>query len=175
MKRLGILLLALSFSACDNDTDLPTGPSVAGPIVFNAPLLASNEVPAVSNAESGGRGGATITFNVPRDATGNIVGDGTVDFAVQLAGFPVTSASVAAHIHPGAAGVNGPVFVGVAGLMPTAPILMGDGTVSIIFTGSPITAAQATQIVANPAGYYFNVHTPLNPGGAARGQLVRVR
>jgi hypothetical protein len=175
MKKLGIVLLALAFSACDNDTDLPTGPSVAGPIVFSAPLLASNVVPAVSNAESGARGSATITFNVPRDATGKVIGAGTVDFAVQLAGFPVTSAGVAAHIHPGAAGVNGPVFVGVTGLMATAPILMGDGTVSIIFAGSLITQAQAEQIVANPAGYYFNVHTPLNPGGAARGQLVRVR
>ena len=27
----------------------------------------------------------------------------------------------------------------------------------------------------NPAGNYFNMHTPLNPGGAIRGQLVRVR
>jgi hypothetical protein len=26
-------------------------------------------------------------------------------------------------------------------------------------------------IVANPAGFYFNVHTTLNPGGAVRGQL----
>jgi hypothetical protein len=175
MRRLGIVMLVLACAGCDNDTDLPTGPSVAGPIVFNAPLLASNEVPAVSNAESGGRGSATITFNVPRDAAGNVIGAGTVDFAVQLAGFPVGSAGVAAHIHPGAAGVNGPVFVGVFGLAATAPIVMGDGTVSIIFTGSPITQAQAAQIVANPAGYYFNVHTPLNPGGAARGQLVRVR
>ena len=27
----------------------------------------------------------------------------------------------------------------------------------------------------NPAGNYFNMHTPLNPGGAIRGQLTRVR
>jgi hypothetical protein len=30
-------------------------------------------------------------------------------------------------------------------------------------------------IVSNPAGYYFNVHTQLNGGGAIRGQLVRVQ
>ncbi len=30
-----------------------------------------------------------------------------------------------------------------------------------------------TQILSNPAGFYFNVHSTLNPGGVARGQLVR--
>ena len=33
--------------------------------------------------------------------------------------------------------------------------------------------ADATNIVANPAGFYFNVHTAINPGGAVRGQLVK--
>ena len=27
----------------------------------------------------------------------------------------------------------------------------------------------------NPAAYYFNVHSPLNPGGFSRGQLTRVQ
>jgi CHRD domain len=175
MKRLSIFILMLACAACDSDSEAPTGPSVSGPIVFTSQLLASNEVPAISNTESAGRGSATITFNVSRDATGNVIGGGTVDFAVQLSGFPVTSAGVAAHIHPGASGVNGPILVPVVGLAATAPILMGDGTVSVIFSGSPITQAQAAQIVANPAGFYFNVHTPLNPGGAARGQMVRVQ
>ena len=31
------------------------------------------------------------------------------------------------------------------------------------------------QIVNNPAGFYFNVHSPLNPAGFARGQLQRVQ
>jgi hypothetical protein len=33
-------------------------------------------------------------------------------------------------------------------------------------------AATINSIVANPAGFYFNVHTTLNPGGVVRGQLV---
>ena len=36
-----------------------------------------------------------------------------------------------------------------------------------------MTAVIAQQIVNNPAGYYFNVHTDLNKGGVMRGQLVK--
>ena len=62
----------------------------------------------MTNAESTARGTTTITFNVPRDSAGAITGGGTVTFGIQLTGFPSTStAVVAAHIHPGAAGVNG--------------------------------------------------------------------
>ena len=35
--------------------------------------------------------------------------------------------------------------------------------------------AWRTQIIANPASFYFNVHSTLNPGGVARGQLVKVQ
>jgi hypothetical protein len=28
-------------------------------------------------------------------------------------------------------------------------------------------------IIDNPANFYFNVHSSLNPGGVARGQLVK--
>ena len=38
-----------------------------------------------------------------------------------------------------------------------------------------ITVEQAQNLVNNPAGYYFNVHTQLNRGGAIRAQLVRVQ
>src|SRR5262249_10815378 len=32
--------------------------------------------------------------------------------------------------------------------------------------------ANAQSIISNPAGFYFNVHSSANTGGAARGQLV---
>jgi hypothetical protein len=172
MKRTVILLaMTVGLAACGDD-DPPTGPSNTGPIIFTAQLSAANEVPPITNAESGGRGTATITFNVPRDpATGAVTGGGTVNFSVQLNGFPAGSRAQAAHIHPGAAGVNGTVLVNT-GLSPATAITLNDGTGSLTFNDVAINQTDATAIFANPAGFYFNVHSPVNPSGAVRGQLV---
>jgi hypothetical protein len=173
MKRMAILMAVLALAAGCDDNNNPTQPSNTGPIVFTSSISAANEVPAVTNAESGGRGTATITFNVPRDTSGNITGGGNVTFAVQLTGFPSGTAIVAAHIHPGAAGANGGVLVST-GLTAGAPILLNDGTGNMNITAT-ITQVDAQNITAAPANFYFNVHTPLNGGGAARGQLSRTQ
>ena len=172
MKRAAILMIALGLTvACDDDNNTPAGPSNTGPIIFTAQLSAQNEVPAITNAESGGRGTATITFNVPRDASGNITGGGSATFSIQLTGFPGGSVARAAHIHPGAAGVNGGVLVDTT-LTAASPItLAADGTGTLSLTQPSLTQTDATNITANPAGFYFNVHTVLNGGGAIRGQL----
>ncbi len=174
MKRPGIIIVALALAACDNDRTTPTGPSISGPIVFRVELLASNEVPPVAGPEAGAQGTATITFDVPRDTLGNITGAGRATIAMQLSGFPRGTPAIAAHIHTGPPGVPGPILVGTT-LAPAAPVLMGDGTANISVTVNSVPQAQAAAITANPANYYFNVHTPLNPGGAVRGQLTRVR
>jgi CHRD domain len=170
MKRLAIAVMALALVACDDDN--PTEPSTTGPIVFTAQLRAQDEVPAITNAESAAAGTATITFNVPRDSAGNITGGGSVTFNVQMTGFPAGSVAQRAHIHPGAAGVNGGVLVDTT-LAPGSPVAMPSGTGSFNLTNSALSQTQATDITANPAGFYFNVHTILNPNGAIRGQLVR--
>jgi hypothetical protein len=180
MKRLiiGVMAVAVGMGAarCGDDDNGPTGPSNTGPIVFTVQMSAANEVPAVTNAESGARGTATITLNVGRDAaTGAVNSGGTVDWTFQLSSFPNGSTATQAHIHPGAAGASGGVFLGIQGFSGagTTPIQIPNGTANGAFTGTPISQEQATQVVANPSGYYFNVHTSLNPGGAVRGQLVR--
>jgi hypothetical protein len=175
MKRIGILMLAAAMTVaagCDDENPTPGGPSNTGPIIFTVQLSAANEVPPISNAEQNARGTATITFNVPRDSSGNVTGGGSATFAVQLSGFPTGSQARAAHIHPGATGVNGSVLVDT-GLTAATAINMGDGTGSVTLTQSNLSQADAQQIVANPAGFYFNVHTALNGGGAVRGQLTR--
>jgi hypothetical protein len=174
MRRVAVLLMVLGLAAgCDDDNDNPTGPSNTGPIVFTSQLSAASEVPPVTGAEANGRGSVTISFNVPRDAGGAVTGAGNVTFALQLQGFPPGTPAILAHIHPGATGMNGNPLVNT-NLSPAAPLLMGDGTVNVTLT-APISQVDAAAITANPANYYFNVHTPLNPGGAVRGQLARTQ
>jgi hypothetical protein len=82
---------------------------------------------------------------------------GSVCYAVAVA--RVDTVTVA-HIHVGAAGVAGPVVLPL-----TAPV---DGFARDCATVDPALAAA---IVANPAGYYVNVHSAAFPAGAVRGQL----
>ena len=172
MKRLVTAAAVMTMAvACGSDS--PTQPSNTGPIVFTVALSAANEVPAVSNAESNARGTATITFNVPRDSSGNITGGGSATFVAQLSGFPAGAVARAAHIHNAPAGSSGGIFVDTGLSAATAVTLAADGTGSLNLTQGSLTQDQAQQIVANPAGFYFNVHTNANPGGAVRGQLTR--
>jgi hypothetical protein len=87
-----------------------------------------------------------------------------------MAGFPSGSSAILSHIHPGAAGTTGPVLVNT-GLTAGTAIAMPSGTGTFTFTGVPISADTAAQILAAPQNFYFNVHTPVNPSGAIRGQL----
>jgi hypothetical protein len=174
MRRFAIYALALAaFGAAGCDDDNPNDPS-GQPIVFTAELRASNEVPPVSNAESNAQGTATITFSVPRDSSGNITGAGTWNVQAVVSGFTADSAIRAAHIHNGAAGQVAGVFVDTL-ISPANQIPLPGGAATVNVQGVTILQSQAEAVVANPAGHYFNMHTPLNPGGAIRGQLVRVQ
>jgi hypothetical protein len=174
MRRFALFALALALGAPACNDDSPTGPSSSGPIVFTAELRASNEVPAVSNAESNAQGTVTITFDVPRDANGAVTGNGTWTVQAVVSNFTNDSRIQASHIHNGAAGVNAGIFVNT-GLTTANAISLPGGAGVINFEQVQITQLQAQAVMDNPAGNYFNMHTPLNPGGAIRGQLTRVK
>jgi len=78
---------------------------------------------------------------------------------------------ILAHVHQGVAGANGPVLID-SGLSPMNPVTLTGGAATFTRTGLTVSPATAQGIINNPAGYYFNVHTPLNTGGAIRGQLT---
>jgi hypothetical protein len=172
MKRFGFLLVALCIlgAGCDDD-DSPASPS-GQPLVFSALLSPANEVPAITNAESSGRGAVQITITPTRNSSGTITA-ATVDFYIQLIDFPGGTRMQAAHIHAGGAGVNGPVRIDTG----TTPATARDagGTVEINIQDMPADPAIVQQIIDNPAAWYFNVHSPVNPGGFARGQLAHVQ
>jgi hypothetical protein len=169
MRRVGFLLIVLALVAgCDDDN--PASPST-GAIQFTATLSPANEVPPITSPEGSGRGFVIITFDVPRDGSGAVTGAGNAIFEIQTSGFPNGTPAMAAHIHPGVAGTNGGVLVSTL-LTPADPITMGAGNVTRTLT-APITQAQATNIVASPGAFYFNVHTVNHAGGVMRGQLER--
>jgi hypothetical protein len=173
MKRLSLFVVALALVAagCSKSSTSPSTTTTKP--TFTAALSTANENPPITNAESGGRGDATITFDGPRDASGNFTGPVSVTFVVNLSGFPAGTPINIAHIHTGATGVNGAVLVSTtlaAGEVSTN----AGGTASFTKVASGVDAAVAQSIVNNPAGFYFNAHSTLNGGGVVRGQLVKV-
>jgi len=172
MKRLGLLVLAACVMAAGCDDD-PAGPTNL-PMVFTANMRAANETAAVTGPESSGTGAATVTINVTRDSAGNITA-GTVDMNWQVHNLPTTTNLILSHIHVGPAAVAGPVVVDT-GMRPTSPIpVQSNGTATFNVTGVAASVDLLNQIVANPSGYYFNVHSQQHGGGVVRGQLTRVQ
>jgi len=140
-------------------------------------LLAAAETPAIAADHAAHHGGvklsATLNGANEVDAKGTAAQgdpDGSGSFAARLVPgqgqlcYTLTSASIdaptMAHIHSGAAGVSGPVFV------PLTELAAGEHCIAI-------PADKATAIVAKPGDYYVNIHNGAFPGGAVRGQLVK--
>lgn len=164
------IVACVFLGACgDNKT---TSPSTA-PVVFSATLIPSNEVPPVSNAESVGHGAVQVQFDLTRDAAGTITA-ATATFYFQLTGYPAGTTIVGAHIHPAPAGMNGPVIIST-GLATANTRVLSNGSGEFTFRDVFVDPARVQQIINNPGAFYFNVHSPANPGGFSRGQLVRVQ
>ena len=167
--RFAILFVCALGLACE---DKPTAPSTGPQAVFAAQLLTTNENPPITGAEAGGHGAAQIAFTVNRDSAGAVTG-GAATMTFQVTAFPADTRIILAHIHRGAAGVNGPVVVNT-GLSPASFLELSGGTGEFTVRDVPVDAATMQSILDNPAGWYFNVHSPSNPGGVARGQLTRI-
>ncbi len=112
--------------------------------MVNVTLTGGEEVPPVSTAA---RGAGTITINT----------DKTVSGSVTTTGLPT---AMAAHIHTGARGQNGPIAVGMVKTSDNVWSIPG---------GSRLTDAQYDAFKAGNT--YVNIHTPANKGGEIRGQL----
>jgi hypothetical protein len=171
MKRLSpiAVVLALAAAGCSSNST-PTNPSPTNP-TFTAALSPANEVPPVTNAESTVSGNASITLITAKDAAGNIT-SATATFVVNLTGFPAGTSISAAHIHEGASTCACPVIVSLA--LVAGEVTVTNGIASFTKPNITVDPAVAQRILSNPAGFYFNVHSTLNPGGFARGTLTRV-
>jgi CHRD domain len=133
----------------------------ANPTVFNVTLLAENE-PQGSNSTSKGH------------AQVKVYDDGTIEFSFTINNkHPETYTR--AHIHKAPAGVNGGIhwdFLEPNRTDPDDPI--SDQPTQLRGVAVPRTGpgvAIVADLLANPSGYYVNVHSTDNLGGAVRGQL----
>lgn len=171
MKRYAVLVIAVAIAAagCKSSSE----PSATPPTkpTFTADLRPANEVPPIAGAEASGSGTATVTFDVTKDAAGNITA-GTATFVVNLTGFPAGTPINIAHIHTGASNTTGAVIFSTSLAAGEVTLTTGSGS----FTKAAIAGDPAVMqsVINNPAAFYFNVHSTLNPGGVARGQLVKV-
>lgn len=123
--------------------------ALAGGRPLSATLTGAAEAPGPGDAD--GSGTAHVTLNQ---------GQGEVCFELTVSDI---EPAFAAHIHVGAAGVPGPVVVGLSA--PTS------GSSSGCVTG--VDPELIKDIRQNPEGYYVNVHNAEFPAGAVRGQLSK--
>ncbi len=120
--------------------------------VFNLSMSGAQEVPGPGDPDGIGTGTLTI------DKTTNKI---SWSIAYQNITTPTQM-----HIHTGAAGVSGGVLINL-GVATTG----GPGTLVSSVTA---TAANIATILANPPGFYVNIHNTGFPSGAIRGQLIPV-
>ncbi|HLJ66217.1 MAG TPA: CHRD domain-containing protein [Chloroflexota bacterium] len=146
MKRLvtGIACLtcALAFS-------FGPGAANASTMKYTVHLKGMNEVGAPGAPH--GSGTATITVNMSKH---------TLCYTISVTGFKLPA--IAAHIHAGHAGKNGPIVV----KFNNVPNSKGKSSGCTMVSSKLLKA-----ITGHPSSYYVNVHTTQYPGGAVRGQV----
>ena len=173
MKLFSAALLAgVATMAAGCGSTSPTSPATSLPssYTFTASLLPANEVPPVTNADASGSGTATITMNVTRDSGGTITA-ASANFSVSLTGFPAGTSLTGAHIHQAGPGVSAGVAVSTT--LASGEVVLANGSGSFTKSAINVPVDVANNMIAGANGFYFNIHTALNPGGAARGQLSK--
>lgn len=116
--------------------------SIASAQDMKVQLSGKNEVPPVTTSASG-------------DGSFSVKPDGAISGSVTTQGIDGTMA----HIHEGAAGVNGPVRIP----------LTKDGNKWVVPEGAKLDAEQ--QKALKEGKLYVNVHSKEHPGGELRAQL----
>lgn len=139
---------------------------------FEADLSPSAENPPVSDSEAVGT--AHIAMYLTRDDAGDII-SAVVDFDIEFY-LGQEEELVALHIHRARAGSNGPIVISSGGLdfsTPSVAATAGDGRVwRQRMATSDVAALEAIEgVIADPAGYYVNLHSSSHRPGLLRGQL----
>jgi CHRD domain-containing protein len=130
---------------------------------FHLHLRPNEVVPRPSRLNAEGNG--NLTLDLTRDATG-AVGGGNVVFYVNYR-FPGSVTITGLALHQGPRGSNGPVVLDAA--IGSVTDSDGRGNLTKVINGAPTALLEG--LLANPHGYYVDVTTSANTGGALRDQL----
>ncbi len=132
-------------------------------------MTTAQEVPTPPGLIAGAMAG--LNFSPTRNAQGQING-GAVLFTL-IYDFPGAITFTGLHIHEAAFGVNGPVRINT-GLSGGNAIVSTTGKGTLNLT-APVTTsdeiAALSRLLANPTGFYVNLHSATFPDGVIRGQL----
>jgi hypothetical protein len=122
-------------------TGLAAGAANAAIINYTVALSGAQEVPAGAG-DPDGTGTAFLTFDSVANSVSWNITVNNIDTVILD------------HIHSAPAGTNGPVVIDFGGALSGSVV-------------DPDVAA----VLANPTGFYVNVHTNVFTGGAVRGQI----
>lgn len=144
-----------------------TSASATQVVIMQATLSPIEENPPVTNSRTLGTGTVIVRYDRPAAGPKKATFLVSIDLTTGEAG-----TIRLAHIHRGGLGVNGPVVIDFA-LTATPTTAGGNLHIESQFEVTAAnTLAVLDEILANPGGFYFNVHSAANPGGVVRGQLV---
>jgi hypothetical protein len=126
-------------------------------LIFSINATGSQEVPGPGDSD--GLATGFLTINQASDA--NPLG---VSWNISYSNIVVPTAM---HIHTGALGVSGSVFLNLG-------IATSGGAGTLISSTNFASPANRDSVLANPSGFYVNIHNSAHPSGAVRGQLTAV-
>jgi hypothetical protein len=146
-------------------------PPSLGTFVLVADLRSSGEVPPIADVEASCTGQAEFVLRAKLDPAGAITG-ATAQFSFFVNTCPDSTKVTLAHIHQGQAGQNGVAKID-SGLKASEPTAVRGGELGFNIQDVAVTdLALVTDIIANPANYYLDVHSVQHPDGLLRGQLA---
>jgi hypothetical protein len=149
----------------------PLLPPTLGTFAFVADLRSLSEVPPVNDAESACTGQGRFVLRARLDPAGRVT-SATAQFSFFVRSCPDGTQIILAHIHKAPLGQNGAVVID-SGLKRSDPTALRGGEVGLNVEDVSVSdTALVTDVIANPAAYYLNIHTALHPEGLLRGQLM---
>jgi hypothetical protein len=174
MKRSTILECALGvvLAGCNGKIS-PVAPTPG--VILGAQLSAAGVVPPPTGTETAG--GGSVTFKL----TANAAGTGyDVTFVLTLGNMPATtvvpgpSVFVAGVIYAGGPGAPPLTPVYATPISATAPVMTPTTAVRLDFqTNAVMAKAVGDMIIANPSGFFFQLHSAMNQSGVVRGYLAK--